>query len=189
MSVILPRRRRLRLTGYDYSQPGMYFITICVKEKACLLGEISGSEMQRNQLGGIVKTCWLEIPAYYSIVILDAFVVMPNHIHGIIYVGAGSPRPSYRPTLGNIVGYFKYQSTKGVNELRQTPGTSFWQRNFFDHVIRDDNSLNRIREYIITNPQRWELDRNNPLARGTDEFDRWLGDIKSRPAGQIKTNI
>jgi putative transposase len=73
----------LRLTGYDYSQPGMYFITICVKGKACLLGEMSGSEMQRNQLGDIVKTCWHEIPAPYPTVNLDAFIVMPNHIHGI----------------------------------------------------------------------------------------------------------
>jgi REP element-mobilizing transposase RayT len=164
----------------------MYFITICVKEIACHLGEISGSEMQPNQLGDIVKECWLEIPAHYPNVDLDAYVIMPNHIHGIICAGAGSPRPPYRPTLGNILGYFKYQSTKRVNELRQTAGTSFWQRNFFEHVIRDDNSLNRIREYILTNPQRWDLDRNNPLAKGTDEFDRWLGDIKSRPMVKLQ---
>jgi REP element-mobilizing transposase RayT len=171
----------------------MYFITVCVKEKAYLLGKIIGLEAYPNKLGDLVKTCWLEIPDHYPSVTLDAFVVMPNHIHGIIYVGAGSPRPSgslrpsesakppYRPTLGNIMGYFKYQSTQRINELRQTPRTSFWQRNYFEHVIRDDNSLNRIREYIMTNPQRWELDRNNPLARGSDEFDRWLAGIKSRP--------
>ncbi len=80
--------------------------------------------MYPNKLGDLVKTCWLEIPDHYPSVTLDAFVVMPNHIHGIIYVGAGSPRPSesvkppYRPTLGNIMGYFKYQSTQRINEIR-----------------------------------------------------------------------
>jgi len=106
---------------------------------------------------------------------------MPNHIHGVIFVGAGSPRPLPEPTLSTIIAYFKYQSTKRFNELRNSPGTQLWQRNFYEHVVRDDNSLNRIREYIMTNPQRWELDRNNPLSRGIDDFDRWLAGIKSRP--------
>jgi len=106
---------------------------------------------------------------------------MPNHIHGVIFVGAGSPRPLPEPTLSTIIAYFKYQSTKSFNELRNSPGTQLWQGNFYEHVVRDDNSLNRIREYIMTNPQRWELDRNNPLSRGIDDFDRWLAGIKSRP--------
>jgi putative transposase len=107
---------------------------------------------------------------------------MPNHLQGIIFVGAGSPRPLPGKTLSDIIGYFKYQSTKHINELRSSPGAPLWQRNFFEHVIRDDSSLNRIREYICTNPERWELDRNNPGARGTDEFGRWLAGIKGRPA-------
>jgi putative transposase len=130
----------------------------------------------------MVASCWRDLPRHYPGVSLDAFVVMPNHIHGIVFVGAGSPRPSSGQTLSNIIGYFKYQSTKRINELRNSPGAPFWQRNFFEHVIRDDDSLNRVREYIITNPERWELDPNNPRTGGTDEFDRWLAGIKGRPA-------
>ncbi len=137
--------------------------------------------MDLSKLGGMVTSCWHDLPSHYPDIALDAFVFMPNQVHGIIFVGAGSPRPSAGQTLSNIIGYFKYQSTKRPNELRSSPGAPFWQRNFFEQVIRDESSLNRIREYIWTNPERWALDRDNPLARETDEFDRWLGGKKSRP--------
>jgi putative transposase len=179
---MVPRRRQLRLSGYDYSQPGSYFVTICVKERACLLGTVAESSMRLNKIGDLIAACWHDLPGHYPDISLDAFVVMPNHIHGVVFVGAGSPRPSSGRTISTSVGYFKYQSTKRVNEVRNSPGARFWQRNFFEHVIRDDNSLNRIREYIFTNPERWELDQNNPQARGDDEFDRWLGAMKGRPA-------
>ena len=186
MSITPSRRRPLRLSDFDYSQPGPYFVTICIKERACILGTIADSVMVLTELGDVVTSCWHELPCHYPAISLDAFVAMPNHFHGIIFVGAGSPRPSSGPTLSNIVGYFKYQSTKRMNELRNSPGASLWQRNFFEHVIRDDHSLNRIREYIFTNPERWEMDRDNPQARGTDEFDRWLAGIKGRPSIQKK---
>ncbi len=181
MSITPSRRRPLRLSDFDYSQPGPYFVTI-LKERACILGTIADSVMMLTELGDVVTSSWHELPRHYPAISLDAFVVMPNHLHGIIFVGAGSPRPSSGPTLSNIVGYFKYQSTKRMNELRNSPGASLWQRNFFEHVIREDHSLNRIREYIFTNPERWEMDRNNPLSKGTDDFDRWLAGIKGRPA-------
>jgi putative transposase len=182
MPIMPSRRRHLRLAGYEYSQPGPYFVTICIKERACILGSIAESVIQLNELGRIVTLCWQALPSHYPDISLDAFAVMPNHFQGIIFVGAGSPRPSTGTTLSNIIGYFKYQSTKRINELRNSPGAPLWQRNFFEHVIRADSSLNRIREYICTNPERWELDRNNPGARGTEEFDRWLAGIKGRPA-------
>ena len=122
---------------------------------------------------------------------------MPNHTHGIIIiVGAGSPRPydTFSPngggetpplqnqsTLSQIIGYFKYQSAKRINNLKGTPGAKVWQRSFYEHVIRDDKSLQHIREYIATNPLRWELDRENLLVRGKDEFDNWLSSFKTRP--------
>jgi len=122
---------------------------------------------------------------------------MPNHVHGIIMiVGAGSPRPLIPPTdleggetpplqkqpsLSAIIGYFKYQSARLINEQRGTPGAKVWQRSFYEHVIRDDESLNRIREYIDTNPKRWTLDRENPDAEGKDDFDCWLATFKASP--------
>jgi REP-associated tyrosine transposase len=182
-------RRRLRLAGYDYSQSGPYFVTICIKERACILGKITESVMQLSNFGDIVTLCWHDLPCHYPGISLNAFAVMPNHIHGIIFLGAGSPRASSGQTLSNIIGYFKYQSTKRINGLRNSPGAPLWQRNFFEHVIREDSSLDRIREYIYTNSKRWERDRNNPVARGTDEFDRWLSGIKNRPDVAKKSSI
>ncbi len=108
-------------------------------------------------------------------------------------VGAGLPRP-YRdetaptpqPTLGQVVGYFKYQTTKMINLLRRQPGTKFWQRNYYEHVIRNEDSLTRIREYILTNPRRWDLDQENPQRQGDDKFDRWLASFHTRPVKRPK---
>ena len=117
---------------------------------------------------------------------------MPNHLHGIAYIvdnanGATgrSPLPApYGPksrTLGSFIAGFKSVVTKRINGIRNTSGKSIWQRNYYEHVIRDEKSLNRIREYIVSNPLRWELDRENPRRTGTDEFDRWLATFKKRP--------
>ncbi len=136
-----------------------------------MFGEIVDGKMICNECGKIVQSCWDEIPEHYGNVELDAFRVMPNHVHGIINIiddsavgatfrrpddeGRGEPRPYKNVALGNIVAYFKYQSAKTINALRHTPGTSIWQRNYFDHIIRNQRSLDRIREYIRTNPERW----------------------------------
>jgi REP element-mobilizing transposase RayT len=175
-----PRRKSLRLPGYDYSQTGAYFVTICVKSRECLFGAVISEEMIVNELGRIVQSYWQNLANHFSHIDLDYFMVMPNHLHGIIFlVGAGSPRPQL--PLGNLIGYFKFQVTKKINEFLKTPSTQIWQRGFYEHVIRNEESLNRIREYIMTNPSRWYLDRENPLAQGRDDFDGWLAGFKGRP--------
>ncbi len=187
------RRKQLRLKEYDYSQAGAYFVTICTYHREMKLGKISEGVMILSPIGEIAKRCWKEIPNHFPSVVADVFVVMPNHIHGIIVmlgdtfpVGARSPRPQQttnraterRPykktTLGNVVGYFKYQSTKRISEIRNTSGTKIWQRNYFDHIIRDEQSFNRICEYILTNPERWTFDKENAAKTGIDSFDSWL---------------
>ncbi len=177
-------RKRLRLKDYDYSQPGAYFVTVCTKDRETRFGGIVDGQMQRNDLAAVVQSCWDDLPNHYPNVGLDAFVVMPNHVHGIIIimddpVGATSRRPHAgagkpRPYLGNVVAYFKYQSTKRINELSNSPGAHLWQRGYYDHIIRDDRSLDRIRDYIIQNPLRWSADRNNANATSHDEFDHWM---------------
>jgi REP element-mobilizing transposase RayT len=176
-------RCSIRLRGYDYSRAGAYFVTICAQGRECLFGEIVDGEMLLNEFGGCVVRWWDDIPRHFVGVDTDAFVVMPNHVHGIIViVGAGLPRPygtiathtamgaetaplrGRRPSLGNIVAYFKYQTTKTINEMRQTPSAPVWQRNYYEHIIRDEEPLNRIREYIINNPLQWALDRENPVG-------------------------
>lgn len=199
------RRKSLRLPQYDYSQGGAYFVTICAQGRKCLFGSVIGGEMQLNDHSKLVTTCWHNLSFHYPAIILDAFVVMPNHMHGIIIlVGAGSPRPNAAtvartveggetpplqkyPTLGQIVGYFKFQSSKRINELREMVRAPVWQRGYYEHVIRDDQSLNRIREYIATNPQRWHLDRENPQAQGKDGFDGWLASFKVSPTKKYKS--
>src|SRR5208337_1194499 len=197
-----PRRVSLRLQDFDYSQEGAYFVTICVKGRQYLFGKIIDNEMNVNEFGKIVAASWDDLSSYYNPAIkLDAFTVMPNHIHGIIIMagargfgslfdspiktGGETPPLQKPPTLGQVLGYYKYQSAGRISALRKTVGTSIWQRGYYEHVIRDDQSLNRIREYIAGNPQRWYLDRENPQSRGKDDFDSWLASIQGRP-GLIK---
>jgi len=121
-----------------------------------------------NDLGKIVDKCWDDLPNHYPHIELDTFVIMPNHIHGIIMlhddVGAGlKPAPTRkRHGLPEIVRAFKTFSSRHINQIRDTTGTPVWQRNYYEHVIRDETSLNDIRQYIIDNPLRWENDEENP---------------------------
>jgi|SRR3989339_268522 len=183
-------RKSIRLREYDYSSPGIYFVTICVHNKKYLFGKIIDGEMELNEFGKIIEQQWLLIPQRFNIIQLDKFIIMPNHLHGIIQiVGAGFPcplqgfpRPSCgfprhkitayincdnngrgnrAPTLGQMVAFFKYQSTKYINILHQTPGAKLWQRNYYEHIIRNEISLNNIRTYIINNPNNWILDKLN----------------------------
>jgi REP element-mobilizing transposase RayT len=187
-------RRSIRLKGYDYSQEGLYFITICTQNRECLFGKIVGfarpdnnnarPEMELNEYGKIVKTEWLNLKIKYPNIDLYEYIVMPNHFHGILQIvtpfvvtpvgagftrpdntagnvsnmtagdkGAGEPRP-YVPTLGNIIAYFKYQTTKQINLPHK-----LWQRNYFENIIRNDNSYQTISEYIINNPANWKSDK------------------------------
>ncbi len=200
MTLKLPKRVSLRLPDYDYSQSGAYFVTICVQARKSLLGSVVKEEMQLNDYGKMVVDCWQDLKDHFQDIELDAFVLMPNHVHGIIMISggetpparkreciAGGETPPLRPTLGQIVGYLKYQSTKKINGLRGKQGERVWQRGYFEHVIRNEESLNRIREYIATNPLRWNLDRENPQAKGKDDFDRWLATFP-KPKVRIDKN-
>lgn len=184
------RRRSIRLQGYDYGQPGLYFLTICTAGSLYIFGEIINQKMVPNELGDIVELVWNELSQHYPCVTPMAFVTMPNHVHGIIHVGAQlSGRDESRPyimenigdpvgaqfiapynavtpdalkipktPIGEIVRGFKARCTYAINQLRQTPGVPVWQRNYHDHIIRDEETYLKITEYIQTNPLRWKED-------------------------------
>ncbi len=173
-----PERRRQspRLAGYNYSQEGAYFVTICSFQRACIFGAIVGEEMRSNRYGSFVDGSWHNIPEHHPHVVLDEFVVMPNHIHGVLFLlGDGPPgdagvAPTSRGrssgpssgSLGAVVGAFKSAITRGINRMRGGPGVPVWQRNYHDRIIRDEAELLRIRTYIRENPLRWALDPENP---------------------------
>ena len=167
------RRRSLRLRGYDYAQAGAYFVTICVQGRACLFGAIAEGSMCLNVAGELAADLWSRLPARYPDIDLDQFVIMPNHIHGIVVLPDGAPSDESgaatraAPTIGGIVGAFKslfaVEYIRGVKE-RRWPGFDrrLWQRNYFEHVIRDETDLARVRRYIDENPLRWADDQENP---------------------------
>ncbi len=160
-------RRSIRLKGYDYSRAGAYFVTICTQNRAHLFGEVVEGEMRLNTFGEIVQAVWFDLPHHYGHVQLDAFVVMPNHVHGIIVltadpIGAGfKPAPTGRYPLSEVVRAFKTFSARRINHMRGTPGVPVWQRNYYEHIIRNDRELNAIRRYIFDNPQHWYADQYN----------------------------
>ncbi len=127
------------------------------------MGEIVDDTMRLNAYGQIIAEHWCWLADQYEFVELDAFVIMPNHLHGIIVitVGEGGSRTARTKSLGRLIGAFKTVSTKHVNEWRETPGDTLWHRNYFEHIIRNDADLDRIREYIATNPARWSEDAEN----------------------------
>lgn len=159
------QRRSLRLQGYDYSQPGTYFVTMCVHKGECVLGEIFNGEVYLTDLGRVASEYWKFIPLHFPDVYIDTFVVMPNHVHAIINISGcrgGVTPPLLTPTLSQIIAYYKYQTTKQINQIRHQIGKSFWQRSFYDHIVRNDEDLQRIRNYIVNNPLKWELDQYYP---------------------------
>jgi len=174
------RRKSIRLQGYDYSQAGAYFITVCTHNRVPLFGEIVDGVMVLNTAGQIVEKCWCAIPEHFPQVTLDEFVVMPNHVHGIITVGANNHLPQHylplpsdetpiqsneppRPlqhgtsrTIGSMVRGFKIGVTRWFRA--NTDIHAVWQRNYYEHIIRNEDAYLKIAEYIQTNPQRWETD-------------------------------
>ncbi len=165
-------RRSIRLKGYDYAQPGAYFITICVRERECTLGDVADGKMVLSGFGQIAAKSWQWLAEQYPYVTLDAWVVMPNHLHGIIVINDNDCRGASRcaPTeprikrkpLGQLIGAFKTVSTKHISQMRDTAGAPFWQRGFYEHIVRNKRDLDAIRQYIADNPLRWQLDRDNP---------------------------
>lgn len=183
------RRRSIRLPTYDYSQSGAYFVTVCTYIREILL--------DNGDVGEAVQRAWEELAQRFSVVALDEFVIMPNHVHGIIFlrrrslvgaqhgavseyalsaddislttqiVGPADAAPLHpavaRRSLGAIVRAFKSVATKRINRLRGTPGSRVWQRNYYERIIRGEDELARIRQYILDNPAKWAEDKNNPL--------------------------
>jgi len=178
MDVPAPRdRQSARLANFDYASTGAYFITICAHQRNTLFGAIVDGRLVTSVIGTIVVNCWNSIPHHFSHVSLDSFVVMPNHLHGIIILGE-QPPPNVRAqhaaplqrrlprvqqgSVGAIIRSFKSAATKAVNDQRLTTGTPVWQRNYHERVIRNDDELNRIRQYIADNPKNWSIDSENP---------------------------
>lgn len=205
------RRRSIRLPSYDYAAPGWYFVTICVQHRACLFGEVAGETVRLSPAGRIVQAAWDDLPNHYPNLVLDAFVVMPNHVHGILGLTAGAAEPDgatgtdgvtgpdgangpdgvgaplvgarpeaelsrHRagtrpaPTLGDIVGAFKSRTTNAyIRGIRTQDWPPFdrrlWQRNYWERVLRNERELTLARDYVVTNPLRWHLDRLHPDRR------------------------
>jgi putative transposase len=159
-------RRSIRLAGYDYTQAGAYFVTICTHRREPLLASISASEHTFTQVGQCVARCWLALPRHFPHATLDAWVLMPDHMHGIIILRDVNhesvvPPPSGRPngtrpnSLNAVIQNFKSISTRKVNQLRHAAGTPLWHRDYYERIVRDDRGLDAIRRYIENNPARW----------------------------------
>ncbi len=212
-------RRSIRLKGYDYSLAGAYFVTICMHQKKCQLGDVVDGVMRSNEGGLMVERWWLELARKFPAVYTDAYVIMPNHVHGILVISdtmtgepsgkSGEPvnrantqvRPYVCPNNGcdqpgrrcdqpdelgehtgsplrvcpngpgsplpQVVKWFKTMTTnayiRGVKTLGWPPfSEKLWQRNYYEHIIRDNESFELIREYIANNPLQWQFDRENP---------------------------
>ena len=164
-------RRSIRLPHYDYSQSGVYFITVCVQHQRCLFGDVIDGSIVLRDLGKIVAAEWRRTAEIRSNVGVDEFVVMPNHLHGLLVIEAFRRGVSHTPSdrfhspaqsLGAIVRGFKASTTRLINEFQGTPGLMLWQRNYYEHVVRNDDELRCIREYIANNPAQWVVDRENP---------------------------
>ena len=157
-----------RLKGYDYSQAGAYFVTICSFEKICVFGEIAEEVMRLNSVGDIVHTTWKDIPNHYPHVQLDQFIIMPNHFHGIVFL-TDQRRDRFRNLslqrygLSEIIRGFNTWSARRINENLDNTGTPIWQRSFYDRIIRNQEELLRIQTYIINNPLKWDEDDDNPF--------------------------
>jgi len=155
----LPKRKANRLKEYDYSRPGAYFVTVCTEKRLKTLCDIVGDGFPvPKEAGMIAENCIQEIPVRYPMVHVDRYVIMPNHIHLLVSIdvinGTGNPSP----TLGNVIGWFKYQVTKRVNEHVGSHGKRVFQRSYHDHVIRGEKDYRKIWEYIEDNPHRWKED-------------------------------
>jgi putative transposase len=170
-------RKSIRLKGYDYASKRAYYVTIVIQGRECLLGEFIDKEMQLRKYGEIVQKWWDEIPVHFPNVETGAFEIMPNHVHGIIFITDGRrgevlsphneleemPPAVYKATIGQIIAYFKYKSTKVMNSIDNTGTiTKFWQRNYYEHIIRNEKELRQKTYYILDNPSRWSEDQENP---------------------------
>ncbi len=171
-------RRSVRLKGYDYSSPGAYFVTIVAHERRLIFGQVVDGEMRPSPCGRIAEACWRQIPDHFAHVELGAFVLMPNHIHGILilhdraatipsppvgathWVAPTRARGPARGSIGAIIGAYKMAVTRMVARPGGPP--HIWQRSYYEHVVRDGDEWSRIHLYIEANPSTWEMDEENP---------------------------
>ena len=169
-------RRSIRLQKYDYASEGAYFVTICTHNRECILGEIVEGEVRLSEIGTIAHQCWLEIPNHFKNVALDEYVIMPNHVYGIIIIQPSMVGVQYieplrepqsnrfqhitRRSIGSMIRSYKAAVTRQCDHA--SVGQFRWQRNYYEHVIRGEKDLNKTREYIIMNPLQWFLDKENP---------------------------
>ena len=172
------RRRSIRLPDYDYSEPGAYFVTICTYQRKPLFGRVMDGKMRLNAVGRVAESGWLRTPHIRLEIGLDEFVLMPNHLHGIVvivddravdevaHVGAHGRAPLQRParSLGSLIAGYKTASAKVINRVRGTVGAPVWQRNYYEHIVRNERERDRIREYIQNNPFNWDQDAYNPAV-------------------------
>lgn len=170
-------RKSIRLAGWDYSQAGVYFVTVVTWQRDCLFGDVVGGEMRLNDFGEIADECWRAIPEHFPHVELGAYVVMPNHVHGIILINEVGAQHCCAPTLdgknenrrkinvkpgslGAIVRSYKSAVSYKIN--KQFNATGIWQRNYHEHIIRNDREMGNVWRYIESNPVMWESDAENP---------------------------
>ncbi|GIV08378.1 MAG: hypothetical protein KatS3mg019_0469 [Fimbriimonadales bacterium] len=160
-------RRSIRLQGYDYRTPNAYFVTIVTQHREPLFGEITDGQMRLNATGQMIARWWEELARKFPIVQTDAYIIMPNHLHGIIRLCPANPSAE-TVSLATIIQWFKTMTTneyiRGVKQDGWTPFEHrLWQRNYYEHILRNQEEWESIRHYILTNPQRWQEDPENPL--------------------------
>ena len=190
--ILSPERKQLRLRGYDYAFPGVYFVTICSAGKRPVFGWVSEGKTVLNPIGEIVRAEWIALAERFSRLVLDELVIMPNHLHGVLAIvgqaggaspgatggaslslkGGASPSPTAfgvharetrpAPTLFEVIGAFKSISTVKVNKLLRRRGVALWQRSYYEHIVRAGEELRKIQRYILENPLMWSLDPENP---------------------------
>jgi REP-associated tyrosine transposase len=164
-------RRTIRLQGFGYQQPGVYFLTICAFEKKPIFGHMRGDAVELSPIGRVVRECWVQIPRHFRHAELDAFVVMPNHLHGIVLlhrrpgrvaVEAEAFRKPVSGSVPTIVRSFKSAVSARVRDRGLALPHSVWQRNYFERVIRNGREFTQVMRYILENPARWQYDEENP---------------------------
>ncbi len=167
-------RKSIRLKGYDYSLPGAYFITLLTYQCIELFGHVESGEVILNQYGQVVFDTVEKLHELYPYMVINPFIIMPDHFHGVIRIielsdeCKGGSRPALTEMLkikplGQLIGAFKTLSAKKINLLRSTPGSPVWHRNYYDHIIHNDDEFRKIWDYIDTNPQNWDHNRLHTL--------------------------
>jgi REP element-mobilizing transposase RayT len=192
-------RQHLRLPGFDYRANYAYFVTLCVRDRLCVFGNVVDKQMALSRRGMVARDCWLDIPSHHPHVTLDGFIVMPNHVHGLLLFEGDAPvvatpasplspvKSRSRPTgptrgsLGAVMGSYKSAVTRTINRLRPGTATGLWQHNFYEHIVRDDFGLDRVREYMQLNPERWAQDSENPEGDGTDQLEAFIRSLEMTP--------